>query len=233
MSDQAWERLGALSGVAAAILFGVSFVIFLGTSPAGEVPDLANAQTEAAGYLSDNQSELKVQVLLNSIAIVLFLWFLGSLWSRLRAAEGGPARVSAIASAGGIAGAVAVLMGFVFEAAAVVDVNALAEEDVGVLYVLAAMSIGLGASAFTVFFLAAGKVILKHGALPSVIGLLAFIAAAASAVGFVSIFVDDGIFNPATGAFGFWVRFAAFVVWLALASLALTASAGRATRTRR
>ncbi|HSJ16727.1 MAG TPA: hypothetical protein VK920_01370 [Solirubrobacterales bacterium] len=59
----------------------------------------------------EHQEALKVQVLPNSLAIVLFLWFLGSLWSRLRAAEGGPARVSAIASAGGIAGAAAVLMG--------------------------------------------------------------------------------------------------------------------------
>ena len=224
MSDRTWERLGALSGLVAAILFGISFVIFLATDPVGDVPDLANAADEAGTYIADNQDELEIQVLLNSIAIVLFLWFLGGLWSRLRAAEGGPARLSAIASAGGIAGAVAVLMGFVFEATAVLDPEA---EVVGTLYVLAAMSIGLGGAAFTVFFLAAGKAILKSRGLPLVIGLLAFVAAAASALGLVSIFADDGIFNPATGAFGFWARFGAFVIWLVLASLALAVTAGR------
>jgi hypothetical protein len=234
MSDRTWERLGAASGIVAVLLFAGAFIILLVTDPIGEVPDIANAPEEAAGYLSDNETELKVQVLLNSLAIVAFLWFLGSLWSTLRAAEGGPARVSAIASAGGIAGAALVLMGFVFEASAVVNPAGIQPEDSGLLYVLAAMSIGLGGSAFTVFFLAAGKVILKTGALPLAIGLLAFVAAAASALGFVSIFVDEGIFNPATGAFGFWVRFGAFVIWLAAASVTLTATVGaRPPRSRR
>jgi hypothetical protein len=231
MSDRTWERLGAASGLVSAVLFGVAFIIFLSQDPTGtpRIPDIANA-SDIAAYIEDHQEAMRVQLLLNSIAIVLFLWFLGSLWSNLRAAEGGPARVSAIASAGGIAGAVAVLMGFVFEAAAVVVPTGV---DVTTLYVLGAMSIGFGGAAFTVFFLATGKVIVQTGALPLAIGLLAFVAAAAAALGFVSIFVDEGIFNAATGAFGFWVRFGAFVVWLALASLVLTATPGQATASRR
>ena len=58
------------------------------------------------------------------------------------------------------------------------------------------------------------------------IGALAVVAAIASALGFVTIFADEGVFNAATGAFGFWVRFGAFVVWLALASITLTATVG-------
>ena len=234
MSDQSWERLGAASGLVAVILFAVAFIIFLGQDPTGtpRIPDLAHADTFGA-YVQAHEDSLKTQVLLNSIAIVLFLWFLGCLWSRLRAAEGGPARVSAIASAGGIAGAIAVLMGFVFEASAVVHPGVL---EVNELYVMATMSIGLGGAAFTVFFLAAAKVILKTGALPAAVGGLAIVAGLASALGFVSIFADEGVFNAATGAFGFWVRFGAFVIWLAVASLALTASVGaspaRARRSR-
>jgi len=171
MSDRIWERIGALSGLVSAVLFGVALIIFLATDPAGtpRIPDIAN-------------------------------------------------------------GAVAVLMGFVFEAAAVLVPTGV---DVTTLYVLSAMSIGLGGAAFTVFFLAVGKVIPQAGALPVVIGALAFVAAAASALGLVSIFVDEGIFNAATGAFGFWVRFGAFVVWLVFASATLTATVGRTTRTRR
>jgi len=231
MSDRIWERIGALSGLVSAVLFGVALIIFLATDPAGtpRIPDIANA-ADASVYIRDHQDAMKTMLLLTTAAILAFLWFLGSLWSRLRAAEGGPARVSAIASAGGIAGAVAVLMGFVFEAAAVLVPTGV---DVTTLYVLSAMSIGLGGAAFTVFFLAVGKVILQAGALPVVIGALAFVAAAASALGLVSIFVDEGIFNAATGAFGFWVRFGAFVVWLVLASATLTATVGRTTRTRR
>jgi hypothetical protein len=231
MSDRTWERIGVLSGLVSAVLFGVALIIFLATDPTGtpRIPDIANA-ADASVYIRGHQDAMKVMLLLNTAAILAFLWFLGSLWSRLRAAEGGPARVSAIASAGGIAGAVAVLMGFVFEAAAVLVPTGV---DVTTLYVLSAMSIGLGGAAFTVFFLAVGKVILQTGALPVVIGALAFVAAAASALGLVSIFVDEGVFNAATGAFGFWVRFGAFVVWLVLASATLTATVARTTRRRR
>lgn len=221
MATQHWERLGAASGIVAAILFGVSFIIFLGNDPS-DLPDVLHA-ADYAEFVREHQDALKVQVLLNSLGIVLFLWFLGSLWSRLRAAEGGPARVSAIASAGGIAGAVAVLMGFVFEACAAIAPTTI---DVTTLYVMATMSIGPGAAAFTVFFLAIARVIFATGALPVAIGALAVVAAIASALGFVTIFADEGVFNAATGAFGFWVRFGAFVVWLALASITLTATVG-------
>jgi hypothetical protein len=223
-----WERVGAASGLVAVILFVVAFIIHLGQDPSGNIPDIANADDWGA-YLNDHESSLKVQVLLNSIGIVLFLWFLGSLWSALRTAEGGPARVSAIASAGGIVGAAAVLMGFVFEASALVHHDA--DAAVSTLYVLGAMSLGLGGAAFTVFFLAAAKVILKTGALPVAVGALAVVAAIASALGFVSIFAEEGVFNAATGAFGFWVRLGAFVVWLAVASVALMSASGGRRRT--
>lgn len=226
-----WERVGAASGLVAVVLFVVGFIIFLGQDPTGtpRIPDIANAG-DYRQYLADHTESIKVMALLNSIAIVLFLWFLGSLWSHLRAAEGGPARVSAIASAGGIAGAVFVLMGTVFTASAAVTPGVV---GAGGLYVLAAMSIGLGGAAFTVFFAAAARVILETGALPRIVGALAVIAALASAVGFVSIFADEGIFNPATGAFGFWVRFGAFAIWLAIASATLVMSAGSKPATRR
>jgi hypothetical protein len=214
-----WERAGAASGLLAVILFLVAFIIHLGQDPTGTpaIPDVANAQDFGA-YLDDHEESLKVQVLLNSVAIVLFLWFLGSLWAHLRAAEGGPARLSAIASAGGIAGAIAVLMGLVFLASALVNPEAV---GAGGAYVVGAMSIGLGGAAFTVFFLAAGTVIMKTRALPFAVGALAWLTAAASALGFVSIFADQGVFNAATGAFGYWVRVGAFIVWLGIASLVL------------
>jgi hypothetical protein len=212
------------------VLFAAGFVVFLTAEPteAPRIPDIAHA-ADATAYVSEHQDALKVQLLLNTLAVLAFVWFLGSLWSRLRAAEGGSARVSAIASAGGIIGASALLAGFVFEAAAVVIPTGV---DVTTLYVLSAMSIGLGGAAFMVFFLAAGKVILQTGALPVAVGVLALLAAAASALGLISIFADEGVFNPATGAFGFWVRFGAFVIWIAIASAAVVASVGARTATR-
>jgi hypothetical protein len=228
MNERTWERVGAASGLLAAALFAVSFIIFLGNDP-GDVPDLKHAAA-ATGFVTDHKEAIRAELLLNSIAIIAFLWFLGSLWSTYRAAEGGPARVSAIASAGGIVGAAMVLLGFVFQAAAALRPAAV---DIPEMYILSSLAIGLGGAAFTVFFLASAKVILRAGAMASVLGLLAVVAGVASALGFVTIFADDGLFNAATGAFGFWIRYASFVVWVFLASIALTVGIGVPTRTTR
>ena len=220
-----WERIGAASGLAAVALFLAGFVVFLSQDPTGtpQIPDIQDADRYGL-YLQEHKDSIKVELLLNSLAVVFFLWFIGNLWAHLRAFEGGPARVSAIASAGGIAGAIALLMGVVFGASAVVSPSVVEANE---LYVLAAMSIGLGGAAFTGVFAAVARVILETGALPRLVGALAAVAAVTSALGFVSIFAAEGIFNQATGAFGFWVRFGAFGVWLAVASAALVVSVGQ------
>ena len=94
MKDRTREQLAAATGLVTAVLFGISFVI--GLSP--EPPDL-NAPTAAiAGFVVANQDALRVEVLLNTVAMLSFLWFLGSVRAGLRTAEGGAGRVSAIAS---------------------------------------------------------------------------------------------------------------------------------------
>lgn len=229
MSNQSWDRLGAASGILSAALFGVAFVVFLGNNPT-EQPSLHEPATAFASYVDEHSGGLRVALLLNSIAIVLFLWFLGSVRAALRAAEGGTGRVSAIASGGGLVGAAFVLLAFVFGSISLLDPGEFSPDLVKLLGTLDAMSLSLGAAAFTVFFLATAKVVLRDGGLPAAIGALALVAAATSALGFVTVFTDEGIFNAATGAFGFWVRYAVFVVWLFLASVALTAQAGTARR---
>ncbi|HSJ16726.1 MAG TPA: hypothetical protein VK920_01365 [Solirubrobacterales bacterium] len=51
------------------------------------------------------------------------------------------------------------------------------------LYVMATMSIGLGAAAFTVFFLAVSRVVFATGVLPVVIGALAIVAGSSRRLG--------------------------------------------------
>ena len=67
MATQHWERLGAASGIVAAILFGVSVIIFLGTDPS-DLPDVLHA-ADYAEFVREHQDALKVQVLLNSLGM--------------------------------------------------------------------------------------------------------------------------------------------------------------------
>jgi hypothetical protein len=219
MKDRTREQMGAATGLVAALLFGISFVI--GLSP--EPPNMDDSAVAVATYVAQNQDALHVEILLNTVAMLAFLWFLGSVRAGLRGAEGGAGRVSGIASGGGLVGAAFVILAQVFAAAAALRPE---ETDPGItraLVDLQLLSIGLGAAAFAVFFFAVAAAALLDGGLPKLLGWLAVPAGAAAAVGVVTIFSTEGLF-AADGAFGFWVRYAAFIAWIVVASVLLVLS---------
>jgi hypothetical protein len=217
--------MGAASGLFAVLLFVVAFIIFLSTDPGGgntpQLPDVANAQA-APAFFADHLESIRAQVMLNSIGIVFFLWFLGTFWGVLRRAEGEPARASTISFAGAIVGVAMTLVGLMLTGTSTLTTSMPQAETVAALYTAAALSFAFGGAAFTIFFLGAAEVILRTGAMAKWLGLLALLAAALSAFGFITPYYTDGIFNPATGALGFYAHYFAFVVWLLLASGALT-----------
>lgn len=231
-----WEQMGAASGLFAALLFGVAFVIFLSTDPSGgntpRLPNIAHAEA-APAFFADHLNGIRAQVMLNSIGIVFFVWFLGTLWSTLRtaeAADGGPARGSAIASAGAIVGVTLTLVGLMLTGTSTLTTSLAQAETVPTLYTAAALSFAFGGAAFTIFFLGVAEVTLRAGALPRWLGYLALLAAVLCVFGFVTPYAKDGIFNPATGGLGFYAHYAALVVWLLLASAVMTLAQHRRTR---
>jgi hypothetical protein len=219
------ERLAAATGIVTALCFTVSFVI--GISPT--IPDMSAGAGEVAKYVTANQDALRVEILLNTVAMLFFLWFLGSIRAGLRGAEGGAGRVSAIASGGGLVGTAFIIAAQVFAATATLRPETTDPGITRVLVDLQALSIGLGATAFGVFFIAVAVASIMDGGLPKVLGWLAGLAGLAAYVGVVTIFTTDGVF-AADGAFGFWLRYAAFVVWVFAASVVLTLAAGKTRR---
>ena len=208
------ERLGAATGLAAAALFGISFII--GLSP--EPPDLDAGPTAVGSFVRANADALQVGVLLNVLAMLLFLWFLGSIRSVLRRAEGQPGRLSAIAMGGALVGTTFVILANIFMAAAALHPEFLDDGAIQTLVDLQQLCIGIGAAAFAVFFIGVAAITLMDGGLPDILGWLALAAGVLALIGVVSVFNDSGVF-AADGAFGFWVRYAAFVVFIGAASL--------------
>jgi len=227
MDTRLREQLAAATGLAAAVLFGISFVVGLKPTP----PKLDAGALPIASYIVQNVDAVRVQVLLNTLAMLAFLWFLGSVRAGLRSAEGGAGRVSAVASGGGLVGATFVLLAQVFAAAATLQPAQTPVFLTRTLIDLESLSIGIGASAFAVFFLAVGVASLMDGGLPKWLGWLSVFAALVAAVGVVTGFSNHGIF-AADGAFGFWVRYAVFVVWIAITSAVLINSAPKGRRKR-
>lgn len=222
--SRSWEQMGAASGLFAVLLFVAAFLIFLSTDPSGgntpRLPNIANAQAVPA-FFADHLNGIRAQVMLNGVGLALFLWFLGTLWGVLRAAEGGPARGSAIASAGALVGVALTLVGLVLTATSTVVTTLPQAETVSTLYSAAALSLAFGGAAFSVFFLGVAEVSLRAGGLPKWLGWLAVLAAVLSVFGFVTPYAQSGVFNPATGGLGFYAHYIAFVVWVFLASFTL------------
>ena len=163
------------------LLFLVAFLIFLSTDPGGgntpQLPDIANAKA-APAFFADHLSAIRAQVMLNSIGIVFFLWFLGTLWSALRKAEGDPARGSTIASAGALAGVALTLVGLMLTGTSTLTTSLSQAQTVPALYTAAALSFAFGGAAFTIFFLGVAEVSLRAGGVAKWLGFLALLAAA-------------------------------------------------------
>jgi hypothetical protein len=215
--------VGASTGLAAALLLAVSFII--GVSP--EPPALDASAASWASFVDSQLDALRVETFLNSLAIVLFLWFAGSVCAAQRRAEGGEGRLAATALVGAAVGGGALLTAQVFVATATVHPVLIADDLLRLLFDVGALMLGVGGAGLSVFFAAVAFGSLRFGGVPKAVGALSGLVALIAALGFVTVFTDDGVF-AADGAFGYWVRYAAFVVWLAAASVSLIAASGAA-----
>jgi hypothetical protein len=215
--------MGAASGLLATLLFVIAFIVFLTTSPGSDpkFPNIAHAQF-APAYLTVHLSEIRVVTLLTALGIALFLWFLATLWTTLSEAEGAPGRGSTVAVIGGVAGSALVLVGLALNATAGLATSTGQADNVATLYVASSLLTALGGGIYSLFFFGVGKVVLQTDALGRWLGWLAIIAALLSVCAFMTPFFTASVLNAATGALGHWAWTVAFVVWLFLASSAMT-----------
>jgi hypothetical protein len=198
MVSGSWARYAPLSGLLAVALLVVSIVV-----TGFDSVDSSDSTQKVVDFWTDNDSQQVASAFIGALSLVPFLWFLGSLRSALRTAEGGTGRLSAIAYAGGIvlAAAAAVDASIQFAVAeSVGDVPPGVTQTLSVLYndFFLGFPVGLGT-----LLLAASLVILRTKALPVWLGWVAFV------LGIVSL-------TP-IGFFAFLVVLA----WIAVVSVVL------------
>ena len=156
MNDSTWERYGLAAGIVFVVLVVVASLI------GGTPPKPTDSGAKIVSYFHDNQDALKVGAYLNGLGAVAFLWFLGSLWTRLRRAETAGSRLSVIALVGGIASLV-----FATIAGASVAFVALYLQELGpgvaqVFYLFATVLLAVSAFALAVFTSATSVMILRY-----------------------------------------------------------------------
>lgn len=102
-----WEKLAPLTGAVFFVLYVVGFALIgevggTSTPPAGEIVDL----------LEDGSTRILAGVYMSLVSVAFLLWFVGSVRSTLRGAEGSPGRLSGVAFGGGVAAGAAMAVSY-------------------------------------------------------------------------------------------------------------------------
>lgn len=215
MADPRWERLGAATGIVFVVLSVLA--LFIGGQP-GAAPDVVQ-------YFIDNRGRLLVQSFLAGLASIFFLWFLGSVWSYLRAAEGGTGRLSAVAFAGGILTMGLLMFSLVVSYALADRMAELSLPDTSrAFYALVVEASDLVFFPVVAFTGASALVILRTKALPGWLGWLGIVVAVLSLSRGTAFFVESGPFSSAGVLES--VAIMAFLLWLLLMSILLVRRVG-------
>jgi hypothetical protein len=209
MTEDAWPKVGASFGIVFAVLAVLTFIV----GPSDDPPGFEDSATQVQTYLQDNRSDLQAVMAITFAAIVAFVWFLGSVFYRLRPAEPA-ARLSAAALAGGVLVAAAGLVGTAAAGASLYHVETLSADTVLALWDLSLFAYLFFLVGLTVLAGASGMLALRSGALPAGLGgFSVLLAAVALIVGIVGTFSETGAFSPSDGALGF-ITFLLFILWV-------------------
>jgi hypothetical protein len=200
------------------------FIVGLGIFPAP--PDVDAPATEVHTFYLDEQDGIRTSLLFTIAALFFFIWFLGSLRSALREAEGGTGRVSSIAFAGGLVSAGALFTLITLIAGAAFRPEEAIPEVTTALNDLAVVSGAPALAGLTALFAASAKVALRHGAFSSSIGLLLVLAALAQPFAVGAMLTDTGAF-AGDGVLGLFLPVVSFGVAILALSGALVQRAGR------
>jgi hypothetical protein len=208
------ERLAATTGIGGVVLFIVS--IFMVPSP----PVADDSTREITGWLADNASTIRAAQYVAGLAIVLFVWFVGTLWSHLRRVEGSGGRLAQIFLVAAVAAIGAFLLQNALLVVATYDTTGGAATTSAALFRLS-LEIGPHTSFLIGPMVAAlGLAILRHGALPRLLGWYCAAFALYELVEGACVLNRGGALSPG-GAFNVVgpVLFAVWGVWVSGALL--------------
>jgi hypothetical protein len=222
MNDAKWERWAAATGIVFFALLAVAVLIV----PAAP-PKANDSVAKITSYYVDHRKALLVAGYVNGLALAAGLWFLGSLRSFLRTAEGVTGRLSAVAfGAGLVSGAVALVASVAASAVAFRIAGTKGSEAVvRALFDLTSMAAGYIWFPIAIWAAATGTVVWRTRVLPKWYAQLSLLFAIAFLVAASSIYVDTG-FLATGGVYGF-IAFIVFGLWVLVTSILLVQRLGK------
>lgn len=231
MSNDRYARYSALSGLLATVILVGTFAALILPS----APDIDASSGDWGSYFADHQSRIQVGVVLGSIGLFFFTWFLGSVRSTLAAAEGGDGRLATVALAGGILGIVTLIFALGATAAAALRAGEVNPEITQTLNDLGIVAGAPGAAGFTAFFAAIAIAGYRYRPFPAPVAGFSALAAItqplALGVGVTTggVFAADGILGGFLPILTFLIAMVTLSVALYRQPAAAAATGGRAT----
>jgi hypothetical protein len=214
MSNDRHAKYGAATGIVAVILIAVGFGVLTPKPPHLDAPP-----ADFVGYFSDHQSAVRAGVVVASIGMLFFIWFLGSLRSGLAAAEGGSGRLANVAFGAGVVTAGFLLVGVAFQATAAFRPGQIPATETRLLSDLFAVGAAPAFAALTALF-AATSLVAFRSTLPSWVGALTGFGAVAQPFAIGAALTQTGAF-AGDGALGLFLPILGFIVGVLAISIAL------------
>jgi hypothetical protein len=214
VKDDSYAKYGAATGLISVILLLVGFLIVT-PSP----PDLSASAEEFSQYFIDEQDGIRAGILIVSLALFAFIWFLGSLAQTLRVTAGAP-RLPSIAFAGGVIAVALLAVTLTAFAAAAFRPEETSPELTRALNDVGVMVAAPASAALAALFAATALVILRGGGLAEWLGWLCGATAVAQLLPLGVIFTDEGAF-AGDGALGLMVPVLSFIVTVGCLSVSI------------
>lgn len=195
-----WERIAPLAGVVAVVLWAVGTALVVTDRPNGASPE------EALAYYQDNGGRILVGSWLFMLGGFVFFWFLGSLRARLAAVEGANRRLTTIATAGGIAATLGLLLVPAGDATVAFRNDDLVASTADAFLYVGDAFFGAAEIALAALTAATGLLALRTGVLPRWLGIASLVLA------LWLLILPIGWLGMLTG-FPLWTLIVSFLLW--------------------
>lgn len=210
LDDSRWQRLGLAGGVVFVVLNVVGALI------AGTPPDPDSSGAKILEYLGDHDGALKFGAVLTGLALFFGLWWLGSLWRVMSAAESNGPRLSVVVVAAMVLGGALATVTSGLASAAAMRVDTLGEANASLIWSLGFVMLGLALGAQSIMMAALAVLTWRTKFLPT---WTAYIAALSAIGGLIGVGAAG---SQATAVVGIgFVSFMLWSLWILVASIVL------------
>jgi hypothetical protein len=211
MDDARWERYAALGGFVF-VVFGLLAGFLPGAPPAAD-----DSAKEVAKFIRDHTGALQAAQVCTGVSIIALGWWFGSLFRRMRAAEGANPRLAVVATLGlAIGGSLALLAGGLLSTAAL-RIDELGDGGAQLLFTMSGVMIASSAFGVVLFLSAVCALNLRTRMFPEWTSYLGYLAAIALLIGGIGAGSDNGPINL-LGLVGFliwsiWILIISTMMW--------------------